>query len=169
MAAGFREFPRGGGSEWYFDVDAGPVLHGLGFAASAFGLAAARTHGDYARVYPLTAMALAFSVPLADGTLLLPRALSNAADAPLLGESSVLYCLTRTPFDASATTVAESWNVPLVVRVLLICEVGLGWVLLRKSWRTLLASSPQGFPTGGQGTGVKRREKGGKFFWHGSG
>ena len=142
LAAGFREFPRGQGPDWYFDVDAGPVVHGLGFAASAFGLAAARTHGDYGRVYPLTAMALAFSVPLADGTLLVPRALSNAADAPLLGEASVLYCLTRTPFDPSATTEATGWNVPFVVWLILLAEVGVGGLLARLGWRMLWGRKP---------------------------
>ncbi len=139
LAAGFREFPRGTGPEWYFDVDAGPVVHGLGFAASAFGLAAARTHADYARVFPLTAMTLAFSVPLPDGTLLLPRALSNAADAPLLGESAVLYCLTRTPFENTTSTTASVWKIPFVVWFILLVQFGLGGLLAWKGWRALLA------------------------------
>ena len=139
LAAGFREFPRGTGSEWYFDVDSGPVVHGLGFAASAFGLATARTHADYERVYPLTAMTLAFSVPLANGTLLLPRALSNASDAPLLGEAGVLYCLTRTPFGNLATPAATAsfWKLPLVVWLILLIEIGYGSLLARRGWRML--------------------------------
>lgn len=139
LAAGFREFPRGTGSEWYFDVDSGPVVHGLGFAASAFGLAAARTHADYERAFPLTAMTLAFSVPLANGTLLLPRALSNAADAPLLGESAVLYCLTRPAFENAVATKARVWQVPAVVWFILLAEFGLGGLLARKGWRAFRA------------------------------
>ena len=135
LAAGFREFPRGTGAEWYFDVDAGPVVHGLGFAASAFGLAAARTHADYERVYPLTAMTLAFSVPLANNTLLLPRLLSNATDAPLLGEAGVLYCLTRTPFENTPTTAPSLWKLPLVVWIILVVELGVGGLLARTGWR----------------------------------
>ena len=144
LAAGFREFPRGAGHEWYFDVDAGPVVHGLGFAASAFGLAAARTHADYERVYPLTAMTLAFSVPLAEGTLLFPRALSNAADAPLLGESAVLYCLTRMPFENNVATAAKVWKLPFVVWFILLVELGLGWLLLHAGWRLLRSAVKAG-------------------------
>jgi hypothetical protein len=142
LAAGFREFPRGDPRRLYFDVDAGPVIHGLGFAASAFGLGASRTHGDFERVYPLTAMALAFSVPLADGTLLVPRLLSNGAEAPLLGETGLLYSLTRVPFEQATINPARTWNLPLAVWVILFVEFVFGGLLMWKGWGMLRAKRP---------------------------
>jgi len=97
LAAGFREFPKGAahGNDWYSDVDAGPVIRGFGFAASAFGLAAARAHGRFDHAYPLTLEMVAASWPLPNGALLVPRLLSDAADAPLLGEAGILFTLTQ--------------------------------------------------------------------------
>jgi hypothetical protein len=93
---GFREFANDGpGPEWHMDVDAGPVLGGIGVSASAFGLAAARIMGRFDRAWPLAAQTIVFSWPLPDGTLLMPRVLSNAAHAPHLGEACILYTLTR--------------------------------------------------------------------------
>ncbi len=93
---GFREFPRGASEgSWYFDVDSGPVIGGVGVSASAFGLAAARTMGRFDRAWPLAAQTLVFGWPLPDGTLLTARLLSNAAHAPYLGEACILYNLTR--------------------------------------------------------------------------
>ena len=43
---GFREWPRG--VERKGDVDSGPILFGIGTAASAFGIAAAKAQGDVA-------------------------------------------------------------------------------------------------------------------------
>jgi hypothetical protein len=97
-AVGFREFPRDmNGYDWLFDVDAGPVLKGYGFAACAFGVGAARVNGHFEHAFPLTAEMFAVSCPLPDGTLLVPRLLSNATDAPLLGEAAILFNLTRLP------------------------------------------------------------------------
>jgi hypothetical protein len=96
--AGFREFPRDmQGGDWYFDVDSGPVFKGFGIAACAFGTGAARVNGRLDHAYPLTAELYATSWPLPDRTLLVPRLLSNAADAPYLGEAAILFILTRTP------------------------------------------------------------------------
>jgi hypothetical protein len=99
FGAGFREFSDESlFPEWYFaDVDAGPVIGGFGTAASAFGIGAARTNGRFDQAYPLSVEALVASWPLADGTLLGPRLLSNLSDAPYLGESALLFNLTRTP------------------------------------------------------------------------
>ena len=99
-AVGFREFPAGmEDRDWYIDVDAGPVMMGFGVAASAFGTGAARVNGRFDHAYPLTAEMLVASWPLPDGTLAIPRLLSNATDAPYLGEAAILYCLTRMPAD----------------------------------------------------------------------
>lgn len=42
---------------------------------------------------------VATSWPLPDGTLLLPRTVSSAADAPYLGESAIMYFLALPPAD----------------------------------------------------------------------
>jgi len=97
-AAGFREWPRElPGYDWTVDVDAGPVLAGFGFAACAFGEGAARLNGRFDHAWPLTAEMLAIGWILPNGTWLAPRMLSNAADAPYLGEAAILCPLTRRP------------------------------------------------------------------------
>jgi hypothetical protein len=130
MAAGFREFPSDlQGFDWHMDVDAGPVVKGFGFAACAFGAGAARVNGHFEHAYPLTAEMLAVSCPLVDGTLLLPSALSNATDAPYLGEVAILYILTRTP--AANTPATTGGSLPLFVPLFLALQAltgaGLIW------------------------------------------
>ena len=93
---GFREFAKATPSSGEFmDVDSGPVIWGYGVAASAFGVGTTRTQGDMERAAPLTAEMLVSSWPLPNGTLLMPRLLSDAIDAPYVGEAGILYCLTR--------------------------------------------------------------------------
>ncbi|MBI4862150.1 MAG: hypothetical protein HY815_18120, partial [Candidatus Riflebacteria bacterium] len=95
---GFREWPSHlPGNDWYADVDSGPVVAGHGFAACAFGLAAARATGRFDLARPLATEALATSWPLPWGTLLTPRLLSNATDAPYLGEAAMLWVLVQQP------------------------------------------------------------------------
>jgi hypothetical protein len=94
--AGFREYNKGSDfPNWHFDVDSGPVVGGFGAAASAFGLGAARANGRIDHAYPLAAEAIVLSWPLPDGTLLLPRLLSNASDAPYIGGCSVLFNMSQ--------------------------------------------------------------------------
>ena len=95
--AGFREYPRDVDVGWLAlnDVDAGPVVGGYGVAASAFGIGAARVMGRTDQAYKLAAEGLVASWPLPDGTLLVPRILSNLSDAPYLGEAATLFALTR--------------------------------------------------------------------------
>lgn len=57
--------------------------------------------------------------------------------SPLLGESAVLYCLTRTPFENTVPTTAKVWQLPFVVWCILLVELGLGGLLARKGWRAL--------------------------------
>jgi hypothetical protein len=71
--------------------------------------------------------------------------LSNAAEAPLLGETGVLYCLTRTPFDPAVSTPAKTWNLPLAVWIILAVELGIGGLFLRVGWR-MLRSKPKASP-----------------------
>ncbi|MEI7728495.1 MAG: hypothetical protein WCO56_02940 [Verrucomicrobiota bacterium] len=141
-AAGFREYPNDmPGGDWYFDVDAGPVLKGYGFAACAFGVGAARVNGHFEHAYPLTTELLATSWPLPNGTLLVPRLLSNATDAPYLGEAAILYVLTRLPGENIVIRTGGSTpNFTLIILMLEWC-IGLGlvvaaiWLLRRWSKR----------------------------------
>jgi len=92
---GFREYPEGYPSFSFLDVDAGPVIADYGTAASAFGIGAARANGHFGQAYGLSAEALAVSWPLPNGTLLFPRLLSNLSDAPYVGETALLFSLSR--------------------------------------------------------------------------
>ncbi len=95
LAVGFREYAATvGAPEWFVEVDAGPVLAGHGISASAFGVGAARRNGRFDRAFPLAAEMIATSWELPSGTLFGPAFLSNAIDAPMLGEAAVLWLLT---------------------------------------------------------------------------
>lgn len=127
--AGFREFPKDlPSNDWYLDVDSGLVLKGFGCAACAFGVGAARVNGHFEQAYPLTAEMLVTSWPLPNGTRLLPRLLSNAADAPYLGEAAILFNLTRLP--AEGVPVKTGGSLPGFVLVFLALQVGFGLALL---------------------------------------
>jgi hypothetical protein len=123
MLAGFRELSREvPTARWFADVDAGPVIAGYGTAASAFGIGATRANGRFDQAYPLSAQALVVSWPLPDGTLLLPRMLSNLSDAPYVGEAALLFTLTRQPLvDVDVT---ERGRLPFFVYLALAFYVG---------------------------------------------
>ena len=126
--AGFREFPNDlPANNWDLDVDSGLVLKGFGCAACAFGVGAARVNGHFEHAYPLTAEMLVASWPLPDGTCYLPKALSNAADAPCLGEAAILFNLTRLPV---AGTVKTGGSIPKFVLIILASQFGLGLIVL---------------------------------------
>lgn len=93
---GFLEFPEDEAKNWYMDVDAGPVIDGFSTSGSAFGVGAARANGRFDHAYPLAMEMLVTSWALPGGALLGPRVLSDATDAPLLGEACILFNLTRT-------------------------------------------------------------------------
>lgn len=95
LIVGFREYPEGYPSFSILDVDAGPVIADYGTAASTFGIGAARANGHFGQAYGLSAEALAVSWPLPNGTLLFPRLLSNLSDAPYVGETALLFSLSR--------------------------------------------------------------------------
>jgi hypothetical protein len=127
--AGFREFPNDlPRNDWYADVDAGPVLKGFGCAACAFGVGAARVNGHFEHAYPLAAEMLVTSWPLPNGTRLLPRLLSNATDAPYLGEAGILFNLTRLP--AAGVPIKTGGSMPWFVLIFLALQIGFGLVLL---------------------------------------
>lgn len=123
--AGFREFPRASSwPEWYvLDVDAGPVIAGYGTAASAFGIGAARANGRFDHAYPLSAEAIVTSWPLPNGTLLGPRLLSDLSDAPYVGETILLFNLTRRPVVEAS---AENGRLPFIVYLAVALYVGVG-------------------------------------------
>jgi hypothetical protein len=77
------------------------------------------------------------SWPLANGTLLLPRLLSNAADAPYLGETAILYHLTRLP--APGVTIRTSRSIPTFVLIVLGLQIGFGLLMLTAAIRSVRA------------------------------
>jgi hypothetical protein len=133
-AVGYREFPKDGPhSDWTIDVDAGPVVAGYGVAANAFGLGAARRNGRFDRAYPLAAEMLATVGELPNGVLAAPRLLSNASDAPLLGEAGILWQLTIQP--ESGFPVRTGGSVPVYVYIILIGVFAFGvWRILESIW-----------------------------------
>lgn len=148
--AGFREFPNDlPGNNWDWDVDAGPVIGGFGCAACAFGVGAARANGHFEHAYPLTAEMLAVSWPLPNGTRLFPRLLSNAADAPYLGEAAILFNLTRMP--GENVRIKTGGSIPMFAMIFLALQLGIGLLLLiapirsfccwRKHHETILVSN----------------------------
>ena len=68
-AAGFREYARDiPHKDWFFDIDAGPVMAGFGPGANAYGVAAARANGRFDDAWTLSSQVLAASWPLPGGT-----------------------------------------------------------------------------------------------------
>ena len=126
--AGFREFPNDmAGSDWYLDVDSGPVWGGFGCAACAFGVGAARANGHFEQAWPLTAEMLVTSWPLPDGTRLFPRLFSNAVDAPYIGEAAILFNLTRLP--GEGVSIKTGGALPKFVVIFLSLQLALGILL----------------------------------------
>jgi hypothetical protein len=94
------------------------VIAGYGVAANAFGVGAGRKNGRFDRAYPLAAELIASVLELPNGVLALPRMLSDANDAPLLGEAAILWQLTLQPEKGFA--VKGGGQIPTYVRVILI-------------------------------------------------
>jgi len=113
--AGFREFSKSIELNRFIfaDVDAGPIIRGYGAAACAFGIGAARSMGRFDHAYPLAAEAIVGSWPLPDGTLVVPRMLSNISDAPYLGEAAMLFTFTRKSINPEI--IVENIKLPWIV------------------------------------------------------
>ena len=134
---GIREFSsQSSWPEWLVDVDAGPVVSGYGTAASAFGIGAARANGRIDHAFPLSAEALVASWPLPDGTLLVPRMLSNLSDAPYVGEAALLFNFTRMPLSDGVVFPAQA-EVPFIVFLSLLLYFAGGCLLLGAAYRKL--------------------------------
>jgi len=143
-AAGFREYAEGTEDEWTFEIDAGPVLDGFGTAASAFGIAAARRNGRFDHAYTLSTELVAASWTLPDGTMLLPRLTSHAADAPYLGEAAIMYFLTVPAIEGAE--IRRGGQAPPCVWLAFLVYFGLplavGFVLWREWRRPRLHETP---------------------------
>jgi hypothetical protein len=143
-AAGFREYARGTEADWTFEIDAGPVFDGFGTAASAFGIAAARRNGRFDHAFTLSAELAAASWALPDGTLLLPRAISHAADAPYLGEAAILYFLTVQPVEG--LPVVKGGRIPGSVWFACFVYFGVPLLVLGFLFRERRVVAPQSTP-----------------------
>lgn len=134
LAAGWREFPRAAGyRDWYFDADSGPVLWGFGTGATGLGIGAARLHGDHRRAGLLGAELIAGGIPLPDGSLLLPRLVSDIGHAPHFAETAILHQLSL----SGGGEPAEKAPLTAAVGLILGVEALLAVLLLRLSCRLL--------------------------------
>lgn len=131
--SGVREYPKDYGfPDWFFfDVDAGPIVSGYGTAASAFGIGASRANSRLDRAYLLSTQAVVLAWPLPDGTLLLPRLLSNLSDAPYTGEAALLFALTRNP-QVDDWTFGEV-RIPFVVYLILFGYIFVGLYIVSRN------------------------------------
>ncbi|MEK7953448.1 hypothetical protein [Luteolibacter soli] len=94
LAAGWREFSRGSKQpDFYIDADSGPVIWGFGTGATGLGIGSTRLHGDHEKAGMLGAEMIAGSIPLPDGSLLLPRLVSDVEHAPHFAETAILHQL----------------------------------------------------------------------------
>jgi hypothetical protein len=73
----------------------------------------------------------AVSCPLPEGTLLVPRLLSNATDAPFLGEAAILFNLTRLP--AAGFSVRTGGSIPGFTWIVLMLQLVVGLAVVGSS------------------------------------
>jgi hypothetical protein len=123
---GYREFARNERHPHSGDIDSGPIIAGLGVAASAFGIGATRIQADAAKARPLALQAIALSWPLPNGRLLLPMVLSDIGHAPMLGEAALLYNLSLAPSPSPAGGNGGPGPVPWLVWTILAAQLFLG-------------------------------------------
>jgi hypothetical protein len=131
--AGFRELPHGHGNKTYFDVDAGPVVGGLGTSASGLGIGTARSHGRFDHARALSVEMIACSWQLPNGINLIPFLVSNREHAPDFADITLLHNLTRTP--PAGTVTVSGGPIPAVVWLILTIEALVSFVVLRRAWR----------------------------------
>ena len=92
--SGFREMAKGGPDDFQ-DVDSGPVIQGVGAAASAFGIGAALRAGRVDQAAPMTLQGVAVSWPTPFG-FLVPGLMGKVAmDGWPMAESALLFAWTR--------------------------------------------------------------------------
>ncbi len=140
--AGWREFPAGGDApEYYMDADSGPVLMGFGTGATGLGIGAARLQGDHHRAGVLGAEMIAAGIPLPDGSLLLPRLVSDMEHAPHFAETAILHQLSLTGGSAG-----ERAGLPGIVWLILGAELVLLVVLCWLAKRMIVPRRRRGVP-----------------------
>ncbi|MFT5684013.1 MAG: hypothetical protein ACI8RZ_004954, partial [Myxococcota bacterium] len=128
---GFQEWPGAGGS----DIEAGPVIGGLGSIATALGLAPARLYGDQVAYHTILRSALTAGVPSDIGSG------RGHLLAPLLGEAILFHGLTarawfETPPPLSLDTQLPS---PVGAWLLLLLDLALLALLFLRPVRWLVA------------------------------
>ena len=126
LVAGFREFPRSEATiaNWGVEVDAGPVMAGYGMSANAFGIGAARANGRMDHAYTMSALALTAAWRLPDGTLPMPRLLSDLIDAPYVGEAGLLFSFSCMPVISQIQK--TDGKIPLLVYLVVISAIIIG-------------------------------------------
>jgi hypothetical protein len=131
---GFTEEPLGS-TQGFMDVDSGPVLFELGSVASAFGIGASRAAGRLDHTVPLTLEAIACSWPTPFGFLVPGLMGTLAADSWPLGETALLFSMTRSI--RSETVTPYQGGIPYAVCALLLLYAGLGAFFLIMEIRAL--------------------------------
>ncbi|MFT5914931.1 MAG: hypothetical protein ACI81T_001426 [Bacteroidia bacterium] len=146
-AIGFREYPKGTPAEesqqWFWDVDAGPVLAGHGFTASVFGCGASRKNGRYDLAYPLATEMILLSYPLLNGGQLIAESLSDSKHAPLVGQIGILYnlaCVSKNSHSQPELKIPPLFWI--VFSVLILVGVILIWRGIRRTRRGRDLKSP---------------------------
>lgn len=147
-ARGFREYPQDSPApEWTYDVDAGPILAGYAGATTTFAIGAARANGRFDHADALAAEVLAFSWPIPNGTLLIPRILSDGLNAPYVGEAAFLYNVTKpVPEGASIESQPDRPGIILLPLMLFTLLIGLDLVGLRRQLKTLPKLKDRPYP-----------------------
>jgi hypothetical protein len=119
---GFREWPRGrGGGE---DVDSGPIVLGVGVAATGLGLGPARIFHDEASYAVIRRTALLFGVPAWWTS-------GGYTTAPLLGEAILFDGRTaRSWFGPTPVAIGRPTPAPIAPMIFVVADVfALAWLL----------------------------------------
>jgi len=134
---GFREWPAGRAVQ-VTDMDSGPIVLGVGMAATGLGLGAARLAGDADRYATIRRTALTFGVPS-----WIPS--HGHVMAPLLGEAILFHGRTARPWFTNAQAPAHRGRdfsfASLAVLLVYATLAGLG---ARRLWRPARAATGEG-------------------------
>jgi len=103
-------------------------MAGYGCQPIAFGVGAARANGRMGHAYTMSALALVGAWRLPDGTLPLPRLLSDLIDAPYVGEAGLLFSFSRMPVVPQIQQSKKA--IPLLVYLVITLAIVIGLLLL---------------------------------------
>jgi hypothetical protein len=136
---GFREYTRDY-RKGSMDVDTGPIVGGIGSAASVFGIGAARALGRLDHAVPMTMEIIALSWPSPFGYII-PSMLSySGAGTSCLGEVAMLFLTTRPILTKDITP--YTGIVPGIIWVACIFYLGIGIAVIFEeyfSWKKFLS------------------------------